>query len=143
MIIFAAVLREIFMDVDERTYFSIKNLTCCGIVLINEFFLREKIIILTLFNWIARGVVKGPILEGIKLFSFHRWNTCFKHTPYRSSIFFDLFNSILCCITLFLSSRLFVNENITPKWLCLMLITGMAGMIWSLLRRKTGSGGYI
>jgi len=36
--------------------------------------------------------------------------------------------SILCSITLFVSSQLFVNECVTPKWLFLMIFIGIVGV---------------
>ena len=43
---------------------------------------------------------------------------------------------ILCSITLFAFSQLFVNEKITPKWLGLMLSVGIAGIVWSMFNCK-------
>ena len=44
---------------------------------------------------------------------------------------------IICSITLFVSSRRFVNAEVTPKWLCLMLCLGFMGMVWSVFNHKT------
>jgi len=42
---------------------------------------------------------------------------------------------ILCGITLFVSSHRFVNGEVTPKWLGLILMIGITGMAWSMLSR--------
>ena len=39
---------------------------------------------------------------------------------------------ILCSITLFMSSNCFVNKEIIPKWLGMMLSIGIMGMAWSM-----------
>jgi len=43
---------------------------------------------------------------------------------------------ILCILSLFVYSRRFVNVEVTPKWLGVMLCVGIAGIAWSLLHRK-------
>ncbi|MDR1154816.1 MAG: hypothetical protein LBL04_08890, partial [Bacteroidales bacterium] len=43
---------------------------------------------------------------------------------------------ILCSITLFVTSHRFVNEAVTPKWLGLMLCTGISGFAWCIRGRK-------
>ena len=43
---------------------------------------------------------------------------------------------MLCSVTLFALSQHFVNEEITPKWLGLMLFIGIEGVVWSMLNRK-------
>ena len=40
--------------------------------------------------------------------------------------------SILCLVTLFVYSHRFVNAEVTPKWLGLMLLVGVAGIGWSV-----------
>lgn len=44
--------------------------------------------------------------------------------------------SILCCTTLFITSHRFVNAEITPKWLGLMLMVGIMGIAWGVFYRK-------
>ncbi|MDR2651283.1 MAG: O-antigen ligase family protein [Prevotellaceae bacterium] len=43
---------------------------------------------------------------------------------------------VLCSITLFLSSRHFVNQEVTPKWFGLIAGVALTGIICSLLQRK-------
>ena len=43
---------------------------------------------------------------------------------------------ILCSVTLFVFSYRFVNVEITPKWLGLMLCVGIAGIVWSMMISK-------
>jgi hypothetical protein len=42
---------------------------------------------------------------------------------------------ILCCVTLFVTSRHFVNQEVTPKWFGLIAGVGMAGIITGIFHR--------
>ena len=48
-----------------------------------------------------------------------------------------LFFSVLCVITLFISSQRFVSEEVTPKWLFMMLIIGVMGLVRRLMTRQS------
>ncbi|MDR2286134.1 MAG: O-antigen ligase family protein, partial [Prevotellaceae bacterium] len=44
--------------------------------------------------------------------------------------------AVLCCITLFMTSRHFVNHEISPKWFGMIAAVAVAGIIFGLLQRK-------
>ncbi len=54
----------------------------------------------------------------------------------RSLIAGVLICCILCSVTIYVSSHRFVNEEITPKWLGMMLSIGIMGLMWSMFCRK-------
>jgi hypothetical protein len=43
---------------------------------------------------------------------------------------------MLCCVTLFVSSRQFVNQEVTPKWFGLMAGVGIAGFLSGIFHRN-------
>ena len=43
---------------------------------------------------------------------------------------------IICSVTMFVSSYRFVNVEVTPKWLSLMICIGFIGIVWSVFSRK-------
>ncbi|MDR2286914.1 MAG: O-antigen ligase family protein, partial [Prevotellaceae bacterium] len=53
-----------------------------------------------------------------------------------SATFFIAGLAVLCCITLFFSSRHFVNHEISPKWFGMIVGVAVAGIIFGLLQRK-------
>jgi O-antigen ligase len=53
-----------------------------------------------------------------------------------SATFFTAGLAVLCCITLFFSSRRFVNHEITPKWFGMIIGVAVAGIIFGLAQRK-------
>ena len=54
----------------------------------------------------------------------------------RSAIAGILIFCVLCGVTLFVYSYRFVNVEITPKWMGLMLCVGIAGLTWSIFSRN-------
>ena len=54
----------------------------------------------------------------------------------RTIIFGVLTCCILCSITLFVTSYRFIDAEITPKWLGLMLCIGIMGLVWSIQGNK-------
>ena len=52
----------------------------------------------------------------------------------RSILLSVAINSLLCSITLFVSSGRFVNPEVTPKWMALMMVAGFLGIIFSVTR---------
>ena len=42
--------------------------------------------------------------------------------------------STLCGMVLFVFSQRFVNAEVTPKWVGLMMIIGMIGVLWSIFK---------
>ena len=54
----------------------------------------------------------------------------------RSTITGVLICCILCGVSLFVFSYRFVNVEITPKWMGLMICVGISGITWSLLNLK-------
>jgi len=43
---------------------------------------------------------------------------------------------IFCILTLFVYSNRFVNAEVTPKWLGLMMCVGVVGVVWGLMFRR-------